>query len=102
MTNEALQALFTEFGERISAIVLDNKHIIYIGHPHSAVNTVDDIVLETKGGVDMIGVPHNPSKPKEKEKGVQFMFWHPTEMVQCIIAVDEDHPNVLIDPFDLF
>ena len=51
--------------------------------------------------VDMVGVPTYPNHPKQKADGGMFTYWHPTEFVQVISVADEDHPNMLMDPYTL-
>lgn len=99
MTNAALQAMFDEMGDRISCIIFDNKVPVFIGYKSSPINHVNELVLKTFGGVDMVGVPTYPNDPKQRESGGMFMLWHPTEFVQIICVADEDHPKMLIDPF---
>lgn len=98
--NTSLKAVFDEFGPRISAIVFDNKSIIYLGHPSSPLKTVDDLELVTIGGIDLVGVPVYPTDPKFREQGVMFTYYHPTSFIQAICTSDEDHPNCLVDPFN--
>jgi len=100
MNNAALQAFFDKFGNRISAIVFDNKNILYIGHPSAPVKTVDELILETIGGCDFVGVPVPPTDPKAREKGVMFTHYHPTSFIQAICTSDENHPDYLVDPFN--
>lgn len=101
MTNAALQAMFDEMGDRISCIIFDNKVPVFIGYKSSPVKHVDDLILRTFGGVDMVGVPTYPTDPKQKERNVMFTYWHPTTFVQVIVVSDEDHPNDLMDPYTL-
>ena len=97
----ALEAFFNKFGARISCIIMDNNNKIFIGYPSSTVNTVDDLSIETIGGIDLLAVPKDPSDPKARADGVQFTIYHPLDCIQAIVVSDEDHPNNLVDPFDL-
>ena len=98
MTNEALQQLIDEFGDRISAIVFDNKAIVFFGHQGSFANSVSEIEFKTLAGVDMVGIPVYPRTPRDREKGVKFMYWHTTHCIQTVCTVDADHPDYLVDP----
>ena len=98
--NTSLRAFFDEFGKRISAIVFDNKSIIYIGHKSSPVKTVDELELVTIGGVDLIGIPVTPTNPYSRESGAMFKYYHPTSFIQCICTVDADHEDYLVDPLN--
>lgn len=99
--NASLQAMFTQFGPRISALVFDNKVPVLIGHKSSPVKTVDDLELVTIGNVDLVGVPLYPNNPAAKEDGMMFKIYHPTCFLQMVITSDEDHPDYLYDPMML-
>lgn len=99
--NTSLKAVFDEFGPRISAIIFDNKNPVFIGHPSSPARTVDDLVLKTIGGIDLIGIPVYPADPKLRGEGVVFTYYHPTSFIQVVCTSDENHPNALVDPFSL-
>ena len=106
MTNAALQALFDECGDRISCIIFDNKVPIFFGYPSNkrggqSLKNVNELELKTYGGVDMVGVPMRPKSPADRDAGVMFTAWHPTEFVQIIYCSDENHPKALMDPFGL-
>ena len=101
MNNEALQAMFDEFGDRISCIIFDNKVPIFIGYPSSPIQHVSELKLKTIGGVDFVGVPVRPKDPKAIRDGAMFEAWHPTNFIQIIYAADENHPDYRMDPFGL-
>lgn len=101
MNNEGLQALIDEYGNRINIIIFDNDNKIFIGYKSSPIKDISELKLETKGGVDFVGVPLIPKDPKLQRKGMTGMAWHPTECVQSVITVDEGFEDYLWDPFDL-
>ena len=101
MDNATLQSMFDEMGDRISCIIFDNKVPIFIGYPSAHIKHVNELVLKTINDVDMVGVPMKPRDPKLAEDGAKFLVWHPTIFLQVIYVADEDHPKMLMDPFDL-
>lgn len=100
MNNQALQALIDELGERLCIIIFDNVSRIYVDYPSKKLS-LSDIELVNKGGVDMIKVTRLPANERMVRNGVKYVLYYPTECVQCVVAVDEDHPNVRVDPFEI-
>ncbi len=100
MTNKALQAMITEFGDRICMIVFDNNNKIYIGYQSSPLQKASELTLATKGDVDFVGVPVIPKDPKLVRLGVTGVAWHPTECIQAVFVIDEKHAEYRLDPFD--
>jgi len=101
MTNEALQAMIDEFGERISIIIFDNNFKVYIGYPSSTIKSVNEIQFKKFGDTDMIGIPKKCSNPKMDRMGVSTTIWHPTECIQYIATLDEGFENFRIDPMEI-
>ena len=106
MTNQGLQALIDEFGERIRFIALDNGKKIYLNYERGVggvsdrVIRVSDLVLKSFGGVDMFGY-----KRTEKHFGngptVEFMAWNVTQFIQQVIIVEENSEMYNPDPLSL-
>lgn len=99
MTNTALQAMIDEFGDHICIIVFDNDNKIFIGYKSSPIKSVSDLKLETKGGIDFIGVPFIPNDPKLVRLGVTGTVWHPTDCIQAVMTMDEGYEDYRLDPF---
>jgi hypothetical protein len=100
MTNDALRAMISELGERISIIIFDNNFKVYIGYPSSGIKSVNEIQFKTFGDFDMIGIPRKTSNPKMNREGVTITDWHPTECIQLVATLDEGFENYRIDPMD--
>ncbi len=101
MTNASVQALITEFGDRICMLIFDNGPRVFIGYPSSAAKSVNDLKFETFGGTDYIGVPKETNRPNERRKGVKFTIWHRTETLFSVITVDEGFDKYRLDPLDI-
>lgn len=101
MTNEAMQALINDLGERICAIVFDNNNKVFIGYPSSTAKSVNDLKFQTLGGVDMIGIPKEVGNPQLRRVGVTATTWHPTACIQSVITLDEGHEKYRIDPMEI-
>lgn len=101
MTNEALQALIDELGERICIIAFDNNVKVYIGYKSSTIQSVNEIQLKTYGGVDMVGIPKKSANPQLDRMGVTTTIWHPTECIQMIATLDEGCEKFRIDPMEI-
>ena len=101
MTNQALQAMIDELGDRICIIVFDNDVKVYIGYPSSTLKSVSEIKLQTFGGVDMIGIPKKIGNPVLAREGVTTTTWHPTECVQMIATLDAGYEKYRIDPMEI-
>lgn len=100
MTNKALQALIDEYGDRICIIVFDNDNKIFLGYKSSPLQHATDLKLETKGDVDFVGVPVIPRDPKLSRLGVTGIAWHPTDCIQAVFTISEEHESYRLDPFD--
>ena len=100
MTNEALQALIDEFGDRICILIFDNGCRVYIGYDSSPLKSVNDLELKTIGGIDMVGIVKNLSNPKLSRQGAKCMHWHPTVSLQNVIVIDEGFEKYRVDPMD--
>ena len=101
MTNEAVQALIAELGERICIIVFDNNSKVYIGYPSSTLKSVSELKFKTFGGVDMIGIPKAVNNPQISRLGVTTTTWHATECIQAIATMDEGFEIYRIDPLEI-
>ena len=101
MTNEAMQALIAELGERICIIMFDNNSKVYIGYPSSTLKSVNDIKFKTFGGVDMIGIPKAVNDPKIGRLGATTTTWHITECIQSIATMDEGFEKYRVDPLSI-
>lgn len=93
MTNAALQALITLYGNRIYCINLDNSRNIYIGYQSSVKLT--DIELVTIGGTDFIVVHQHDPNPS---KTITYKNHHLTEGVQWVGVMDEEYAGYGADP----
>lgn len=96
MNNTALTAFIAEFGNRMFCINLDNTRFIYVGYNGGV--KLDDISLETIGGIDFIAVSR-----KDKSSGVEipYKIYHVTDSVQWIGVVEEGFEEFGIDPLKL-
>lgn len=101
MTNEAMQALINDLGDRICAIVFDNNNKVFIGYPSSTAKSVSDLKFQTLGGVDMIGIPKAAGNPKLVRLGVTYTTWHPTECIQAVVTIDDGWEEFRIDPMEI-
>lgn len=105
-TNAVVQALIDKFKNRIFLIRFDNGMTIAIGYQRSEAATIDDILLEHIGGVDMIGVRRriaNPNSTRHTRQttGASFITWHLTRCVQAISIMDEGAENFRPDPMSI-
>ena len=101
MTNNALQAMFDEIGDRICIIIFDNNSKVYIGYPSSTIKSVNDIELRTFGDTDMIGIPKKIQDPKLERCGATATSWHVTACIQMIATIDEGFERYRLDPMEI-
>lgn len=101
MTNEAVQAFVAEFGNRICILIFDNGYRVYIGYDSSGIKSVDELLFQTFGGVDMIGIVKKLNDPVLTRKGAKCVMWHATACLQDIAVIDEGFANYRIDPMDI-
>jgi len=94
MDNAGMQALIDQFGDRIFTINLDNTRFIRLGYKDSP--KIEDITLETIGGVDYIVVTNKTAAMGSKE--LHYKTYHLTETVQWVGIMDEDSNDYRIDP----
>lgn len=97
MTNEGLQAMFDEFGERICFIQFDNNIRFMVGYPSSPIKTINDIQLRTFNGVDMVGFPVYSINPQMRRMGANSVSWFLTGYLESIAVIDEGFEDLRID-----
>lgn len=93
MTNQVLQAIIDEYGERICAIFIDNEHKLLFNYPNTP--KITDIELVNIGGVDMYKVPY---EGKSQRPPVKFSGLYLTSCIQQFIIIDEKDINYRVDP----
>jgi len=89
-TNATLQLLINKFGNRIFMIVFDNNYKVSIGYSSSQLKNVNDIILDSVGGVDMIGIRHYVPHPNRVNESVSYVTWKLTSYIQQVSILDED------------
>jgi hypothetical protein len=96
MNNTALTAFIESFGNRVFCINLDNTRFIYVGYNGGV--KMDDISLETIGGVDYVAVSRT-----DNSSGVEipYKIYHLTDSIQWIGIVEEGFEEYGIDPIKL-
>lgn len=90
ITNKTLQMMINKFGKRIFMITFDNNYKVPIGYSSSEVKSADDFILESIGGVDMIGIRHYIKHPSIPNQHITYVTWKLTSYIQQICIMDED------------
>lgn len=103
ITNTMIAALIEKFGNRIFMIRFDNGMAIDIGYERSAAQSINDVILENIGGVDMIGVRCRMPNPNQirhtrQTTGASYISWHPAACVQAFGIMDEGFEMFRPDP----
>ena len=103
ITNAMIAALIEKFGNRIFMIRFDNGMAIDIGYERSAAQSINDVILENIGGVDMIGVRCRMANPNQirhtrQTTGATYISWHPAACVQAFGIMDEGFERFRPDP----
>lgn len=101
MTNAALQAMITQFGERIAAIIFDNSQTLFIGYKSKDDRRslkLSDISMETIGGVDFTVVAHTMLQTDDVGNPITYKTYHVTECIQDVIIMDDGFAKYGVDP----
>lgn len=101
MTNADLKAIIDKFGDRIRVIFFDNSLKLLIGYPGQDPQHATDLILETVGGVDMVGVRHKSTYTHDRDHGVTYVTYHLTQCIQYISIMDEGYEQYCVDPYML-
>ena len=100
MTNEELQAMIDEFGDRIAIIFFDNSLKLMIGYPGQNPQHASDLILKTVCGTDFVGVRQKSTYTQDRADGVTYVNYHKTECIQYIAVMDEGISETRrIDPY---
>ena len=99
MTNADLKAMIDKYGDRICIIFFDNSLKLLIGYPGQNPQHASDLILETIGGVDYVGVRQKSTYTQDRDNGVTYVNYHLTECIPYIAVMDEGCENYRIDPF---
>jgi len=101
MTNAGLQAMISEYGERIAILVWNNGFRVHIGYrgANDALKSVNDLQFKSFGGVDMVGVRSPSTLSRDRAAGVTMTTWHDTAELQHVIVMDEGFEDYRPDPY---
>ena len=95
MSNAVLQSMIEEFGDRISAISLNNGKMLFVNYSSKASVKLSDISFETRNGCDLMVV-----KRKDIGSGKEILHTNyiVTEFIENVIVMDEGYENYRVDP----
>lgn len=94
MNNVAMQEFIDQFGKGIFSIKFDNDRHLLVGYKDTP--KLDDIALETIGGVDFIKIRnHNTNNGKT----IWFNTYHITSNVQSVGVMEPGYEEYGVDPF---
>ena len=100
MTNEDLKAMIDKYGDRIRIIFFDNSLKLIIGYPGQDPQHASDLILETIGGTDFVGVRQKSTYTQDRKNGVTYVNYHKTECIQYVAIMDEGiSADYCIDPY---
>ena len=99
MTNGDRKAIIDKYGDIIFISFFDNSLKRVIGYPGQNPQHASDLILETIGGVDYVGVRQKSTYTRDRDNGVTDVNDHLTQFIQYIAVMDEGCENYRIDPF---
>lgn len=85
MTNAAMNAMKTQFGDRMFAISLDNNRTVFVGY--EGYYTIDDIEFTTLGTDEVVKI-HNKMTYNGTE--LHYTTYHSSDNVQWIGFMSEE------------
>ena len=94
-TNAGVQQMFTEYGDRICVIGLNNGKRMFVGYNGSNSIQLSDISFETIGGCDVMAVQKIDNS---SGRNVHYTTYITTEFIEFISVMSEEDADYRIDP----
>ena len=74
--------------------------ILADGYPGQDPQHASDLILETIGGTDFVGVRQKSTYTQDRKNGVTYVNYHKTECIQYVAIMDEGiSADYCIDPY---
>lgn len=99
MSNETLKGMVDKYGDRICSIIMNNESRLLIGYHSEGLKSAKDILYDNMGDCDLFGVPY--MSPPGSSPRIKAVKWHPTEVVEQVVVMDEDYEDYRIDPMQI-